>query len=265
MKRLGDVGIIGMGGLGEQLAKMLMLRPKITVIGSVRNPIRRNDLIDKFGKAIYIKDTNKEVIEKADAIILAVKPGQIKSVCLEIAEYVPVDMPIISVAAAIPLNKLEEWLPKSKMVIRCMPNIACSIGSGYAGYYSKSISAENIMREIFGTNEIERMKNDEQMDATTLIAGCGPAFFSWYIECLKKVGENIISPEILNKMIISTMMGTGDMLERYTTNEIIRTVASPKGATEAALTSLNTNQIDEKIQSAINIAQKRIETLAKTC
>lgn len=263
------VGIIGTGNLGEYLAKMLLRRPRslinpVSVIGSVRNPIRKRDLLHRFGPSIDLVHDNRTVVRKSNVVILAVKPGQMKQLCQEITPCISTTTPIISTAAAVPLDQLHEWLPTARTVIRCMPNIPCSIGTGLVTYYSKSNTASEIMKDIFDPNEVLAIMNDAGIDASTLIAGCGPAFFAWYIECLKKVGENVLSAELLDKMLTQTMIGTATMLQTHTPIQIIRAVASPKGATEAALTSLNTNQVDEKIHAAILTAHKRIETISTT-
>jgi len=270
------IGIIGTGALGQHLAKMLLLRPKlphltcqpllspINVIGSVRDPIREKFLQHCFGSSLTLVNDNREVARKSDVIILSVKPGQIKDVCTEIAPCLNAATPIISAAAAVPLSRLHEWLPQTKTVIRCMPNIPCSIGSGLVVYFSYTPTAEEIMKDVFSPNQTLVVSSDAEMDASTLIAGCGPALIAWYVETFKKVGEKVIPSDALNAMIVQTMIGTANMLKTQTTNQIIKAVASPKGATEIILSNLNANQIDEEIHVALITAQRRIETIASS-
>lgn len=262
------IGIIGTGSLGEQLVKMLLRRQDsllpFSVIGSVRRPTRKQELIETFGSRLRLFEDNRQVAIKSDVLILSVKPGQIKDVCKEITPILLDDVPVISAAAAIPLNKLHQWLPSTNTIIRCMPNIPCSIGSGVSTYYSDSPIADILMNDVFAPNMILPVNSDSEVDASTLIAGCGPAFFAWYSQCLKTIGEGIISKDTLNKMIIQTMKGTAEMLRDNTTEEIIHAVASPKGATEAALSSFKHNKIDEEINVALLTAQRRIDTIAST-
>lgn len=268
------IGIIGTGGLGEHIIKMLLRRPKllienprsnivpVSVIGSVRNPIREKDLLHRFGSSIILKADNRDIAREVDTLILSVKPGQLEKVCKEITPYLSQKTPIISVAAAAPLKRLHDWLPKSDVVIRCMPNIPCSIGAGIVPFQSTSDQAILIMNDIFAPNIVLSLGNSYGLDASTLISGCGPAFFAWYVECLKKVGEGIIEPDKLNELIVQTMLGTAIMLKTYTPIQIMRAVASPKGATESALSSLHAQEVDEKIHAALIGAQNRLRTIA---
>ena len=263
------IGIIGTGSLGEQLAKMLIKRPdnglsELSVIGSVRRQSRKQEILDQLGSKIILFEDNKQVAVKSDLIILSVKPSQMRDVCKEISPTLLNTVPIISVAAAVPLDKLHEWLPVTNTIIRCMPNVACSVGAGLSVYYSKSAYADALMHNIFAPNLVLPVSTDEQVDVSTLIAGSGPAFFAWYSECLKRIGEGKISKEILARMIAQTMKGTAEMLGVNSAEEIIRSVASPKGATEAALFSLNYNKIDKEINVALLTAQRRIESIVST-
>lgn len=263
------IGIIGIGSLGEQLTKMLLRRPenllpRVSVIGSVRRSARKQELLDKFGTQINLFEDNRQVATKSDIIILSVKPGQIKDVCKEITPLLLDSVPVISAAAAIPLAKLHQWIPSTNTIIRCMPNIPCSIGAGVSTYYSQSSYADSLMSDIFAPNTVLSVNNDAEVDASTLIAGCGPAFFAWYAECLKTIAEGTIEKSVLMKMITETMKGTAEMLQKSNPDEIIRAVASPKGATEAALSSFKHNRIDEEINVALLTAQRRIEAIVSS-
>lgn len=265
-------GIIGTGSLGTHLIRMINSRPDISklpyqprkfplaVIGSVRTYKRERYLRDCYFIELF-KD-NKEVAKRANIVLLSVKPSQIKDVCQEIASHLDPNTAVISAAAAVPLDKLHEWLPNTKTVIRCMPNVACSIGSGVATYYSNSSDAFDVMHEVFVPNLILPVSSDKEMDTSTLISGCSPAFLAWYVDCLKLLGYSYLPPETLNKMITQTMIGTAEMLKRQSSEQIIRAVASPGGATEAALKSLNDNKVDELITEGIMVAKKRIDDIS---
>lgn len=257
-----------MGNLGEHIAKMILHRnvydlKLLPVIGSYRREEKKEYLIKNFSR-MDVCESNPAIAHRSDVVILTVKPGQIKGVCQEIASSLTPDTIIISAAAAVPLAKLKEWLPNSQVIIRCMPNIPCSIGKGIVSYYSNSLQAESIMEKVFAPNKIIAVSDDSQVDASTLISGCGPAFFSWYAECIKRIGVDKLPPHILNSMIVETMSGTAALLNHHTAADIIQRVASPKGATEAALLSFKDNQVDVDITGALMSAQKRIDAMAST-
>lgn len=275
---LRTVGIIGMGSLGKHLTKMLLTQrqleplmkypcyqyaPPLSVIGSVRNKDRAAVLEYNFGSALRTYPDNCVVANKSDVVILAVKPGQVKEVCEEISSSLKDNTVVISTAAAVPLNKLQSWIPNVRNVIRCMPNTPCSIGSGVVTYYCKHNNGAAIMKDLFKPNEVIPLYSDEEMDASTLISGCGPAFIAWYTNLLANISADTLHPSTVNNLLAHTMIGTAELLKTQNSRSIIKSVASPRGATEAALDHLDTMRTGERISTALNAANDRIRKLAE--
>lgn len=278
------VGIIGMGSLGEHMAKMLIRNENwstpLTILGSHRREERRNQLNNSLGSRITMYSSNQVVASRSNIVLLTVKPGHIKDVCREISTVIDEDTIVISTAAAVPLAKLKQWLTegiaksnpvtsdltKTCSIIRCMPNIPCSIGEGVVSYYTdhELTRGKLVMEMIFSPNTAIAVENDSQMDATTLISGCGPAFFAWYTECLRKIGSEELPADILNKLLVKTMSGTAALLIHNSSDDIIKSVASPKGATETALNSFKDKEVDKHIIDALLTAKKRINAIVET-
>lgn len=263
-----SVGIIGMGSLGENIAQMIIHRHLfdlnlLSVHGSYRREERRDQLSAKFRFNLTLYNDNVEVVKQSDVLILAVKPGQIKEVCESIANDIDSDTIVISTAAIISIKKLREWLPGSSTVIRCMPNIPCSIGKGVVPYYSDVKDIDDVMKRVFAPNDVIKLESDAQVDTSTIITGCGPAFFAWYAKQINKAGTDNLPANILNEMLIKTMIGTASLLQSKSFDDIIREVASPKGVTETALKTFANEKIDTSIGNALLGAQNRINELIK--
>jgi pyrroline-5-carboxylate reductase len=262
-------GIIGTGSLGENIIKMYLnrwplgLKP-LSISGSCRCVVRENQLKSMFASRITLYSDNRTLAAKSDVIFLAVKPSQIKEVCAEISDILHKNTVVISMAAAVPLYKLKEWLPNTNNIVRCMPNVPCSIGQGVVVFYSEFEEAKTIMCNIFEPNTVIAVDSDSQVDAATLISGCGPAFFSWYAACLHKIGADELQPDVLNTMIVETMRGTASLLRTSNYQDVIRSVASPMGATEAALQSFENSSVDTGVIEALNLAQERIKLITST-
>lgn len=254
------IGIIGVGNLGKAL--IAMLEPKYPLICSRRT--------EPLGINIICTTDNKEVARRASTIILSVKPYQIQEVCTEIRDLVSEETPIISVATAVPLATLYKWLPRSQTILRCMPNILCSIGHGVVPYYFHTSlrSASFLLKlqyttldELFAPNVMVECATEEELDYTTIISGCAPAFFAWYYDELQCHAQRsgILSPQMTKLLLTTTMQGTAIALQTLSPQEIMRMVASPKGATEVALTTLHT--ADPIISEALTTATNRVHTL----
>lgn len=115
-------------------------------------------------KGYQASTSNKDVITiKNDAIIIAVKPDYVLTVCKDIVE-VPGDALIISVAAGVTLATLQEALP-GRRVVRVMPNTACLIGESASGFALGALANsqdKTLVETIFGSVGIalEQPKED---------------------------------------------------------------------------------------------------------
>lgn len=271
---LNNVGIIGMGNLGKSLASMILSHSNRSVI---TNPRGKAHLFPS--SRFHTLDRNKAVASNSDVLILSTKPTQIREVCMEIQPILNPKIPIISTAAAIKLQYLQQWLPDSEIIIRCMPNVPCSMGEGVVPYYSNHDLAMEIMRTIFSPNRIISMDNDDQIDLSTVITGCAPAFLAWFSQRLIEISQRPIeisprpteisqrpteinqdiSPELLQIMIAQTVQGTGSLMMLKSNHDIIREVASPGGATEIGVKLLDNTSND--ILNAFDASLKRIQAV----
>ena len=112
--------------MGEHLIKMLYKKYRPMNL-SYRRDERKEELEREFPINTLFSRDNKVIVKHSNYLILSVKPVQMKEVCQEI-NFLPEDFPIISAAAAIPLDLLHKWLPNNRNIIRCMPNIPCISG-----------------------------------------------------------------------------------------------------------------------------------------
>ena len=97
--------------------------PSVDIFAADINP----DQLDAFGRstAAHVCETNAEVVSECDAAILAVKPNQVADVLVSIFEAFAKATPLlISIAAGVPLAKLEAGLPSGAprdMLMTCAP------------------------------------------------------------------------------------------------------------------------------------------------
>jgi len=143
-------------------------------------------------------NSNTELAQSVDIIILAVKPQQLAQVCTEIATDVSQSAPlVISIAAGVLSKDIEIWLnaqekESSIALVRCMPNTPALVQSGATALFAndhvsdeQKTLAESILRATGLTLWLE---NESDMDAVTALSGSGPAYFFLVIEAMEKAG-----------------------------------------------------------------------------
>ena len=121
-------------------------------------------------KGYQASTSNKDVVSLTnDAIVIAVKPDYVLTVCKDIAE-VQSDALIISVAAGVTLATLENALP-GRRVVRVMPNTACLIGESASGFALGALANAQdkiLVETIFGSVGIAlEQPKEELLNAVT--------------------------------------------------------------------------------------------------
>lgn len=262
------VGFVGFGKMAEAIAQSMVDGKKFKAEQLIAFDVETARLEKaKFLKIEIAKD-NGEVVKKSDAIVLAIKPQSMENVLSEIAENVSSKKLVISIAAGISLNFLEEKMPKAR-VARAMPNINCLVGEmagGFALGKNTSNDDKKIVGKIFaGAGKIIELE-EEKLDAVTAIAGSGPAFYAFFTKAIIETGiKNGLSEKEATELTLQTMVGTAKFLQekKVSAQEFIEMVASPAGTTVAGLNSMNSNEVENKIIESIDSAIKRSRELKR--
>jgi pyrroline-5-carboxylate reductase len=146
------------------------------------------EFVAKQGEKGYVVSTeNSDVCAMdLDAIVICVKPQVVVNVCEDIMKYGKEDTLVISVAAGVTLQTLEENL-RGRRVVRVMPNTACLVGESASGF---SMGANTnsfdraVVQQIFGAVGIALEQKEELLNAVTGLSGSGPAYVFQFIEAL---------------------------------------------------------------------------------
>ncbi len=201
-------------------------------------------------------------VEGSDAIVLAVKPQQLRAVALELAGMLQSQL-LISIAAGIRAADLARW-SGSQTVVRVMPNTPALIQSGMSGLYAlpevnhvQRALAESI---VSATGETMWLQDEAMLDAVTGISGSGPAYVFYFIEALQQAALELgFNAEQARQLSLATFLGASKLAASSDESvEVLRArVTSKNGTTERALMSLAANHVAEHVVQAARAAADR--------
>ena len=131
------IAFIGGGNMATALISGLVNPPRAHLKIRVSDPSEpaRKRLEKTFGVPTFTDST--QAIDGADVIVLAVKPQVVRQVAEELAETVRKRQPlVISIAAGIRCDSLQNWLGGHVALVRSMPNTPALIQSAASVLYA---------------------------------------------------------------------------------------------------------------------------------
>ncbi len=216
----------------------------------------------KSVEGINAAQDSKELLSRADVVLLAVKPQDFDSVLGQIRGSTDSKL-LISIAAGIPTTYIERNLGKAR-VVRVMPNMPAKIGRGMSclcrGSLARSRDLE-LAEELFQRVGKTLILDEAMMDAATAVSGSGPGYVYDFIESLsmdykdascaklksfvsafKEAALSLGFEESQAELLVeTTVAGSLAMLEaqKLSPSELKRQIVSKGGTTEAALKVLH--------------------------
>ncbi len=212
----------------------------------------------------------QEAVRGADVVLLAVKPQQRHEVLAALAQGAQAGRsPLwVSILAGVELGQLEHALGPEARVLRWMPNTAVAIGRGVVAWSAgaRVTAADLLLQEqLLAPLGLTLQLAEEQMDAFTAVAGCGPAYVFALCEALQAAGEAVgLAPGVAAQLARQTLVGAAGQLhgDERTPAELRQAVTSKGGMTEAALQVLAERQWPEAMTLAVQGAVQRAKKLA---
>jgi pyrroline-5-carboxylate reductase len=253
------VAVLGAGTIGEALIAGLLSggwRAPTELVATVRREERVAELEERFGITATL--ANREAVDGAALIVLAVKPQDFDVLLGEIAEAVTREQTVLSIAAAIPTKTIEARLVDGVPVVRAMPNAPSTIHEGVAGLCPGASADDAHLALAVRVPE-------EYMDAVTAVSGSGPAYFALLAEAMIEAGILLgLGREVSTQLVVQTMLGTAKLLrdEQMHPVELREKVTSPGGTTIRAVRELEQAGVRAAFLNAIQAAMDRSRELA---
>ncbi len=259
------IGVIGGGNMGGAIIAGICQSYKTYVCEKDRQ--RAAFLKRKY--RVGLRDI-REIAQTCDVVILAVKPQDIDASLQMIQGVLRKDALIISVAAGITTQYLEQALLHGVKVVRVMPNMPAQVGEGITGvapgHDARRKDTECACR-IFQSVGKTVVINEDMMDALTAVSGSGPAYVFLFAECMIKAAKALgFSDCLAQTLVYQTLSGSVCQLLASPDDVAVlrKRVTSKGGTTEAALKVFQQAKIEKIFHNALKAAEKRSKALARS-
>ena len=283
------IGVIGYGNMGSMIVnnilKLNLLLDDEELIVSNRHLNKFESLIEEYPEEnLNITSDNKEVAAQCDKILISVETPQFKEVLDEITPFINEKTHIIYTCAGLSFNHIKTFFDgKLSLIIPTLASTVTSNNSISSLSRRKGVTlvkhnskvelqerlfVEDLFNEFsyvkkidnpiyFNEEEDEIPPKDNELEMSTIISSCGPAFIAIMIETFAKACDDLsyISKEEAEEMILKTIIGTSMLKEdqSLSNEEIINKVATKKGITQEGI-----DLLDKKINK---ISKDLIKTL----
>lgn len=219
-------------------------------------------------------DGAKGIAADSEVIFLGTKPQVLDHVLETLRPHVvPERHLVVSIAAGIPLARLQSALPPGTPVIRMMPNTPLMVGQGAVAYcvgdHVRRDHVDVVLRLMSSSGLVLEVE-EKMMDAVTAVSGSGPAFLMVLMEAMADGGVLMGLPrEAAMKLVAQTVLGSAALVLHASGDGSVThpavlkdAVSSPAGTTIAGLHELEGAGVRGAMMKAVQAAARRSQELS---
>lgn len=262
------IGFIGAGNMAGALIEGL-LSNGVAAACLHASDTSSDKLAALAAKGVQTTTDNRAVINACEVVVLAVKPQMMASVLAPLQSTLQAKpCLLISVAAGIQMQSLQEWTHAAQPVVRCMPNTPALVLAGASGLYANALVSAQQQQTATAILEAVGLAcwldNESQLDAVTALSGSGPAYFFLLMEAMQAAGVRLgLPPETARSLCLQTALGAATLALASAEDvaELRRRVTSPGGTTEAAIKQFEADGFSAIVDRALDQAARRSEAL----
>jgi len=242
------ITFIGLGNMATAMVGGIIkagLVEKEDICGFDISEAARKQAKATFG--IGLGTDNKNAIDGADVVILAIKPQVAAAVLAEIKDSLAPDAIIVSIMAGKSIAWIAEQLrganasPTQPKIVRAMPNLPALVGEGMSGVCRSAavsdVEMDKALRLLESFGRAEEIP-ETLIDAVIGVSGSAPAYVFIFIEALADAGVAAgMMREQAYRFASQAIIGSARMLQEGTGHpgELKDMVCSPGGTTIEAV------------------------------
>lgn len=257
--------VVGYGNMGKALVDGWLAHgtspSHITLLG--RNPITPPH------PEVHCITSLDQLNTNVDAVIFAVKPQMLDDI---LPAYRHMDKSLfISIAAGKTLAYFAKHLGGDKAIIRTMPNLPSTIGKGVTAACANThctFQHTALVTDLFNAvGSTLWLDNEDDINAVTAVAGSGPAYVFYLIECMIKAGmAEGLSEKTSTSLTLETFAGAVAMAQESgdIVSHLRQRVTSKGGTTEAGLNTLmhSDYNVEKALLDTVKSAKNRAYELS---
>lgn len=261
------IAIIGAGNIGSAIALGLN-ESGIVASGDIVVTRRSPESLNRF-KELGMKTTtsNREAVEFADVIIVAVTPKELNGLLEEIDPFlVEGRHELISIVSGASVGEMKSRLTKKVPVIRAMPNTAVAIRESMTCLCGDAEDREALDRgvKLFEPLGAAIVIREDLMVPATALCACGIAFFLRAVRAASQGGIEIgFHAEDALFMAAQTAKGAASLLLQkgsHPEGEVDK-VTTPRGCTIAGLNQMEHSGFSSSLIKGIVVSAEKAEKL----
>ena len=224
-----DTTIIGAGHMGQALRQGWCFSG--VSVGFVR----------MCGRSDVLAERSRPRGKESRLYVLAVKPEDVPTATKQYARALKPGDWLISVAAGAAPDP--EQLPDGVHIGRAMPNVAVEVGCGLVGFATAAPEGEKnkSVSHLEGLGQFIELQ-DDQFDAFTVFAGCGPAYLAAFSATLRDmaVESGIVVDERALQTLLAGVLQHSEVLG-LAMRDYAESIAVPGSVTRSGMAAFDEN------------------------
>ncbi|MHB8995688.1 MAG: pyrroline-5-carboxylate reductase [Armatimonadota bacterium] len=265
------LGVIGAGFMGSAIVRGLEGHEALSAMKVILSDVNAELLTKVFtdleaqGRDVQCADCNQQVLDQASVVLLAVKPQVLDNVLTPL-KFKPGQL-VISIAAGVPISRLEGLIGSEQPIVRVMPNVLAGVNQAASAYSPNAHVAPTHVQfvdELLSWLGTAVRVEEKLLDAVTGLSGSGPAFVALFAEALTDGGVVAGLPRAdAAKLAAQTIRGVGEwLLQTGSSPAILKDmVTSPGGTTIAGVRALEAGGLRSAAIEAVVAAAQRSREL----
>ena len=212
-----------------------------------------------------------DVVARCDRIFLAVKPHMMEEALKPLRSVLAEREPLlITMAAGLTIERIEEMAGVKLPVIRIMPNTPVAVGKGMTQYCANDLVDQQTLADFLDDMRFAgRMDCLEErlIDAASALSGCGPAYMYIFLEALADGAVACGVPRAkAMEYAAATMVGAAEMVLQTGMHPgaLKDAVCSPGGSTIAGVRALEQNGFRGAAMDCVIAACEKNKQLGKS-